>query len=196
MLLQKERAGSVALEKYYQEQIDRVIKEQRPRRINSLEFEEVSEQAKTRYYSHWKYQTLWCLAPIKDLNHQRIAQITGLRESEVVDTITFLVEHKMLLKTGSEDYTSHPDLKTLMLPPNHPLSITSHINSRLLAIEKLKVRRAGSLHYSSAICLSKEDAKKAEEILTETVHKIQKLVSHSKQEEVFQFNVDFVNLSS
>jgi len=195
-LLQKDRAGTSALRAYCNEQLEQlrarsaaVLQERLPlpKRIEGRDLVE--------YYSAWYYAAIHVCLSISSLREpSALAKELKLPLSSVVRALQYL-ERVGFAEHVDGEY--HLTQNSIHLGGDDPLVSKHHANWRvrtLQALEQGSLSNANSVHFSSVITLSREDARKIQGKLIEWIREAQ-AISHPSPEEVTRvLCVDFYPL--
>ena len=188
LLLQKERSGNAALEKYFQKQIQEILdkRKQIHQRINVNS--EISEKEYARYYSQWHYAAVHILTAIPEFRTKAaIARKLGLGEKLCGEILTFLCELGLVSQSakGFEIGTAR-----IHLQQKSPLLSRHHVNWRLEAMKALDRNRDDDLHYSAVFALSKVDIDKIRETLLQAIRNAEVILKKSGEEELIGVAID------
>lgn len=189
LLVQRERAATQTLKKYFQDQMEQltqkrlVLKE----RLEVKKTLNIKDQAV--YYSAWYYAAVHVALSIPDLQtHEALAKRFGLPFSKISKIIQFLIsvnlatQEKGRLKIGTS---------RIHLADDSPLIARQHANWRLKALESMDKTEERDLHYSSVITLSENDVLRIKSMLVKWITETKAVIRDSKEEEIHCFNIDF-----
>jgi uncharacterized protein (TIGR02147 family) len=189
LALQLGRAGSTRLKSFFRSQMDRLIEDHQ--RIDSKieNYEKLDDIAKATFYSSWKFAMVHVLMAIPATNQiDFIREKTRLSEKEVFNIIEFLKKIGLIERRSGRWITTK---RRIHLSPEESLIDTHHKNFRSLTLNELEDSKRDSLHYSSAMALSKEDIAKIKSILLEAIAKTESVLTPSPEEAIRVFCVDF-----
>lgn len=189
LLVQKERAGTKELERYFQEKLN-AISEKRLMIKNRVQAQEgLSPVEQTVYYSRWYYTCIDVMLSIPELQTKgALIERLGLPAKTVNEVLDFLVTHGLAIRDG-ERFKIGP--QHLHLPHDSPHIQKHHTNWRLQALNSLDQPKPDDLHYSVVVTLSKADAVKVKERILEMIQDNMKIISDSKEETAFALTIDF-----
>ena len=192
LMIQYERAGSVAVRTYFKTQMDEVLEEKRNLK-NRLTFKKtLTRENQSIYYSSWHYAAIHMV--ISSPLHQtktEIAQYFDLPLHRVGQILKFLVSvglaeergHKFVLGTA-----------TLHLEQDSPMISKHHSNWRMQAIQSLDRDAAHDLHYSSVTMISEKDAETIRRVLVNAIEEVRKNVKESKEEVCYAYGLDLFRM--
>jgi uncharacterized protein (TIGR02147 family) len=186
--LQLARAGSVRLRNFFLARMEQ-IKASSARVASKIgSHEMLSDQAKARFYSSWKYALIHVLLTIpSDRPVEFLQERTGLSGKEISSVLEFL--HEAGLISGKSGKLS-PTKKRIHLNAEDELVGTHHKNFRMLAVRELDDPKGGALHFSSAMTLSRADAERVKSVILETISQTESILRPSPEETVRVLNID------
>ena len=191
LLVQKDRAGSRELENFFWEQVKKTQTEHLEPSKKVKTSTEPSQSTLNVYYSHWLYAAVHILATIPAYQTlESLSQKLSLSPQYLRSYIDFLVENA-LIKQTNQTYVSEP--VRLHLPKGSRLLSRHHTNWRLQAIQSLDRSQPSDIHYSAVLAFAKKDEKAVRRILLEALENIEKVISPSKEEDLYILNFDFYN---
>jgi uncharacterized protein (TIGR02147 family) len=192
LLVQKDRAGTGSLRKYFQEQMTeilnrRLVLTQRLGAQNSL-----GEQEKVRYYSSWIYAAIHIAVTIPELqNKEALSSHLGLSVRKINEALEFLVPAGLVVVKGTE-LTSGTNM--IRLGSDSHNIIKHHTNWRQQSTESLDREKLTDLHYSAVVSLSRDDVLKLKNILLDMISLNLDLIKASKEEVLYCYCLDFFSL--
>jgi uncharacterized protein (TIGR02147 family) len=192
LLVQRSRAGTQALEKYFDQQLERIL-EQRlnvQKRLGAKE--RLSKEDQAQYYISWIYAAVHVALSVPRLQTpEALARYLDVPLAAIRKILDFL-EGTGLAKRNGSLYAIGP--RHIHLGKESENVQRHHVNWRLRAIRALEADADRGLNYSSAVALSRDDAFKVREILLSAVKNSVDLIMKSPEEEVFTLAVDFLPL--
>lgn len=192
LLVQKQRAGTARLEKYFEKQIEAARKQRLNLKDRLKVKKSLSIEDQAKYYSSWEYSAIHVMVSISRFRSKSdLAQALRLPLKKISSVIDFLVSVELLLPT--KDWYKLGEA-TLHLAADSPMISKHHTNWRIQVIKSLEKNSLEDIHYSSVITLSQEDAFRIKEHLIQFISRCKKIVRTSKEEEVYGFCCDFFNL--
>lgn len=189
LLVQRARAGSLELQKYFELQISACVKKRNTlsKRLESTA--SVSEGDRSRYYSSWIYAAIHMALTIPELRtKEAIAKRLGLPERKVMEALGFLCRSG-LAKRSASGYELK--VSNVRLASESPLMTQHHTNWRLQAVNALERESLRELHYSSVMSLSQKDATRLKEMILEFIGHFLSQVKVSREELIYCMGVDF-----
>lgn len=194
LLLQKDRAGTVHLKKYFQNQIDD-LKHKRLNLIQRLgeEKKQLTEEEKQKYYSSWIHAAIHIGSTIPELqNKRKLQSYLNIPTPKFIEALKFLEQSGLLILDSVESIKPGPSI--IRLGNNSHNIIKHHTNWRIQAIESLESESVADLHYSAVFSLSEKDVLTIKNKLLDDIKEIVEQVKPSSEETLYNFNIDFFNL--
>ena len=193
LLVQIERAGSLALRKRLEREKERILRERNLLK-NRLDIKEsLPEVDQILYYSAWYYSAIHALVSVPGFETpERIAdrlQISSKTASEVLD---FLLRAKIIER--SRDGCFRIGVGRIHLGSDSPHITKHHMNWRTQVLKSLDRQESTNFHYSSVVSISLKDVGIVREQLFATIKEIKRTVQYSKEEEVYALSADFFSL--
>lgn len=191
-LIQFVRAGTPALKKIFEEQLQ-VLREKQFILKDRLEFKKtLSREDQATFYSSWHYGAIHVLVSVPGCHTERgLSEYLGLPVERVAEILQFLVGVGLVVRKSGhyEIGTSH-----IHLEHDSPVISKHHTNWRLQSIQSLDRISKQDLHYSSVITASKKDADEIRSVLVKAIEEVRAIVKGSKDEEGFCYSIDFFGL--
>lgn len=189
LLLQYARAGSARLRQRFEQEIQAVARSRLALKNRLGVRNELDERAHAIYYSAWYYAATHALVSIAGYQSPaKISRRLGISAGKAQAVLNFLLQTGLLVREGEGLKIG---VARLHLPHDSPLIAKHHINWRLEAIRSLEQDRVESLHYSSAVSVSREDARRIRELLVKAVAQCKSVVKDSAEEELHALSLDF-----
>jgi uncharacterized protein (TIGR02147 family) len=189
LLVGKARAGTVSLGKYYQNQIDGILR-QRTVLKRRLEIPEgILAEHESRFYSSWIYSAIHALASIP--RFQTVSQLAAhlqLSPGRVSEILEFLCRIGLLEPHGDQ---YRPSRRSVYLGSDSANISRHHVNWRIRAIQAAEVPSELGTHFSGAVSLSQEDAQVIREIFIRTIKRSMDVATKSKDEVAYGVCLDF-----
>lgn len=192
LLVQYERAGTNTLKKYFLEQIELAIEKQFELK-NRLQFKKtLSKEDQTIYYSAWYYSAVHVLVSVPSITTKEdFSKYLGLSVEKITEVLDFLTSVGLIL---CKDNRYSIGTSSIHLDRQSPMISKHHTNWRMKAIQSLEHVKTNDLHYSSVITASEQDSVKIRAIMVKAIEDIRTLVSKSKDERGFSYNMDFFEI--
>lgn len=191
-LIEYARAGTADLKDFFAN----ILREKKEKFLNIKDRVRhevhLNVEAQAVYYSQWYYAAVHMLVTIPEFrNPQKIAKHLRLSPALIQKTISFLVSQNLVVEKNNE---LQPGPSYLHLEKNSPFIARHHSNWRLAAMDALTRDNSHDIHYSTVSTLSKKDCDHLRAHFTQVIQDYVKTVSHSKEEAMWVFNLDFFNL--
>lgn len=192
LLVQRERAGSFRLKKYFEKQIDK-FKEAQKQLKNRLEIEhEIKPEDQQRYYSSWHYIAIHALISIPEYQKKEVIQKRlNIPIEKVNEVIEFLLRVGLINRVGDNFVMGSRDLH---LSSTSPMISKHHSNWRMRGIDALDRLSDDDLHYSGVISVKKEDAMAIKNILIKSLQEVREVIKKSDVEEVYCYTIDLFSI--
>ena len=194
LLLSRERAGTLELKKFYDEKISAALAEQLDLKNRLKSFKELSESDRVRYYSAWYYSAVEIALSIPGLRTKKsLSERFGLPPQKITEILDFLLQIGLIQQKGEEYFLSEEHIH---LPKNSESIARHHSNWRQQAMRAFDHadENLANTHYSAVTAVSREDALKIKDALLETIKNTLNTLSHSTEQEIFVFNLDWFRL--
>ncbi len=189
LLAQKNRAGTVSLEKFFAKKIHEVRKAQSDLSQRLGKKASVDEKVSAKYYSKWQFAALHVALQIESLRSPRaLSAYFHISEDVTIETLNFLVEAGLAKKEGSKFL---PTAQWMRLSREEGPIAQHHANARLKGLESVYENHPQDLHYSGFFSFSKADSEKVRDLFLVTLKNMQKIIEPSPSEEVFGVALDF-----
>lgn len=193
LLVQKERAGSLKLRKYFQRQIQSVMDERSTVKSRVPPTHELTEAQQGRYYSEWDYIAIHIGLAVPGLNTpQSLAHVFQLPVERVESILKFLVDIGMV-EYSSDGYRAIKG--HLHLGQDSPFLRAHHTNWRLEVLKRLKAHSSETLHYSTVYSLSRSAYAQLKENLLSVIKENLEVVKPSSEEIVVCQLIDLFPLT-
>ncbi len=192
LMVQLARAATKDLEDYCLREMKKVNELRADLKARFNIDSEISEKDQHIYYSSWIYSAIHIMTSIPHFNSTNsIADHLKLNLKIVREALNFLCQIKLVEET-----------KKGFQIGNNQLYISSgsiqirrhHLNWRNHSQFAIDTPKQDDFHFSSVYSLSREDASKVKEIITQSIENSRKIIRESKEEEVHILNIDFYQL--
>lgn len=192
-LIELARAGTPDLREYFSLQLGALRAELLDLRHNVANPNELSDEGKAIYYSHWMYAAVHILTTIPRFQtRESISKALGLRDEDVRDVIQFLLESGLLQNKQGKLI---PGETQLHLQRNSQFIRQHHSQWRLKSLERIQRPKAEDMRYSTVSTLSRRDILQLRTQMAEWVRTYTETVRDSKEEEMCAFSLDFYQLT-
>jgi uncharacterized protein (TIGR02147 family) len=192
LLVQKERAGTSDLKKYFTEKLEKLAERRLviKNRLKDQETLSVSDQAV--YYSSWYYACIHVMVTIPGLqDKESIAKHLNLPLTTIAGALEFLVSRGLVIEEGAR-YKMGP--RHVHLGHDALFIAKHHTNWRTRALVAIDHVKKDDLHYSMVGTISRADARKIKERVVELIQENMKTFAPSKEECVFVSAFDFFEI--
>jgi uncharacterized protein (TIGR02147 family) len=192
LLIQYARAGSKDLEIYCKEEIEEIIKKRENLKERFQAEDSLDEPNHHIYYSAWYYSAAHIMLSVPEFRTQTALQkALNIPIEKVQEILEFLTETGLAIQEGSQYNIG----KTRIFLDKDSVYLSRHLlNWRNQAIQSVDRYKAGNLHFSNVVSMSKKDFPKIREIFVKAIEDSKKIIKDSKEEEVNIMNMDFFTL--
>lgn len=192
LLLQKERAGTEKLKKYFSRQIEELIQRRSVLSNRVPVSNRISPEAEAKFYSSWIYGAAHVLLSIPHLQERaQLAAFLQLSVGATTEILEFLQEIGLAIYNNGK-YAMGPG--HIHLAGDSENINKHHSNWRIQALRSLDFKRPDDLHYSAVVTLSKDDAARVKDLLLSGMKKNIEIIRNSKEEEAYVYCFDFFRL--
>jgi uncharacterized protein (TIGR02147 family) len=192
LLVEYARAGTNSLKEFFKKEL-KVIREKYfdiKERVPGAKFLSVENQ--NVYYSSWLYPTIHMLITIPEFRtFSKIAIALKLDDSLTREIILFLISAGLVIESKGE---LHPGATQIHLSKDSTSIRHHHTNWRLAAVQSLHTMKKTDIHYSTVSSLSLTDAEKLKSKFLQLIEEYVQTIGPSKEETLYNFNLDFYNL--
>ncbi|WP_413290968.1 TIGR02147 family protein [Bdellovibrio sp. HCB337] len=189
LLLQKERAGTHELKKFYTQLIQEKISEREDIRKRMKIKENLSVEDQAIYYSKWLYSATHILLTIPEFqtSPEKIAQYFNTPLVTIREILEFLETRKLIvLKNGR--YLVQDSY--IFINKDSPLFSHQQSFWRQKAIEAIYQNNREDIHFASIFTISESDLKKVKEILLKSIEETTEIIKPSKEEKLYSICMD------
>ncbi len=188
LLVLHARAGSGALEKYYQKQIQEILAKRKVYLNRIKPSEEITITQKSLYYSQWHYAAIHVLTSIPAYQTKTaICERLKLPPSTVSTALEYLVRIGAIENKNGKYLMGK---KRVYLKKDSPYIAQMHTSYRNRAIHSLTAPESDDFHLSQTMSLSFEDFSELRKALIQFLKEFEPKISASKEEELFALNLD------
>jgi uncharacterized protein (TIGR02147 family) len=193
LLVQKARSSTASLATYFEEQIERVLKQKLNVQNRLGAKERLTKENQALYYSSWIYAAIHVALSVPRLarSPDALAAYFDLPLRVVNKALEFLLSAGLAKREG-QGYAIGP--RHIHLGKKSENIQRHHGNWRLQILRALERDSEENLNYSSVVTLSRADAFRVREILLASIKNSVDLIIASPEEEVFALAVDFVKV--
>lgn len=149
----------------------------------------MSPEIEKFYYTSWYWTAIHIATSVSKLQTVKaLAEWLSLPTKKIRYCLDEL-KHHGLVKQKGDQWIYHGG--ATHLPAESLMTELNHTHWRQRAILDVQREIESSLHYTSVVSMSAEDAKKMRDFLVQTISKSRKISDPSSPEDVFCFNLDF-----
>jgi uncharacterized protein (TIGR02147 family) len=194
LLLQLSRAGTPALKKRLQNQIQQIIEKRLVLKDRLGVKSSITSEDQTTFYSSWLYGAIHVMLSIKKFqSKEAISSYLGISLKRTAEILEFLVS--IGLAVQKEPGRFEIGTSRIHLGNDSPMISKFHTNWRMQAVRSLeKENFKNDLHYSSVVTVSDSDVVKIKSILVKNIDEIKSIIRESPEEGVHCFSIDFFQL--
>lgn len=190
LLVQRGRAGSHRLRLILDSQILALKKKSQDLKERIHQDKELSDEAKSVFYTHWAYTGICNLAAIENFQTaEAICAHLNLPREKTIQFINFLLQNGLLKEEGGK---ISPHTARTHLAAGSPLVGRHHTNWRLKAMEKYdNINPQNEVIYTCPMSLSVEDLQKIRTTILEFIDRVDKIIGPSPSETTACLNIDW-----
>lgn len=188
LLVQRERAASDDLRKFYEAEIAKVLANRNP--LITREFTAPTDKNLmwSTYFSTWLYAAIHTITSIPGYQTAKaIAEHFELPVEKVQYHLDFLIQFDLVTAEGPLYKMKQ---NNVYLEPTSPLVTSHHLNWRMKVVEALDAQQDFDMHYSLVFAVSEDDARQIKEILRQSIRDLDAKISKSKEEALFGICID------
>lgn len=192
LLLQKQRAGSRDLEKFFELEVKEVLERRKDLKERLGVKDNLDELNQNIYYSAWYYSAVHILISIPKFQEApAIASQLNLSIKKVHEILSFLCETGLAVEEQNRFMIG----KTRVFLSRENVQIRKHLaNWRSQATFAIEKDLGENLHFSNVISLSAEDIPKIQELLNKCIEECREIIKKSPEEDLRVMNIDFFSI--
>jgi uncharacterized protein (TIGR02147 family) len=189
VLIQLDRAGTVALKNYWLEK-RRMLEVEKNKLSQRFEaHHELTDQQRMTFYSNWLYLAVWASTAIDDgLPLHKIAERFRVGPDMCEEILRFLVETGVCYEA---DGVFKMGKVHVHVANESPFVLKHHSNWRMKALQRMDVREQSELFFTAPMSISRKDFALIRERLNALVKEIVDIAKASVSEDLFCLNIDF-----
>lgn len=192
LLIEKERAGTTHLKKYFEQKLEALLETHRQIKNRVRLSGKISSEDQAIYYSSWHFQAIRMALTIPSLRTAvAIGKKLNLSIERVNEVLEFFLE-KGFIRQADDGY--HTTDVHIHVGNDSKLISRMHANWRLQTLNALDKKNVSDLHYSAAVTLSEKDYQKVREVLLEAITDSHKIIRPSKEEKLCVMALDFYEI--
>lgn len=191
-LIEKERAGTIELRQYFQEQVEQQVEERNHIHNRLSQVSQMSTDSKAEYYSNWYYQAIHLLVSLSSIESaEDISKKLNLNIVTVNQVINFLKLHALI--GGLSDSASSSEV-SVHLPGDSPLVVQHHRNWRLKAMQDARQTDESHLHFSSAVTVDNVTYSALRKQILSMIENAVVQFQQAPTEDLYCLNIDWYRL--
>lgn len=188
LLAQHSRAGTESFKKHLKDEIQSLRKSARELKSRLPVDKELSDEAKSIFYSDWIYSGVRLVSSIEGFESvEKIAEKFDLPIQKVRAVAEFLVSVGLCVQNGGKLQMGPARTH---LESNSPYVKARQVSWRLKGFEQMG-NSTDDLYYTAPMALSKEAAEEVRKQLVLLIQRVNKIVPESKSEELACLNIDW-----
>lgn len=189
-LIQRERAGTVALRRIFDTRLATLKRESLKLSKRVTRDRELSESEKAQFYSDWIYSAIRLMTDIPGYQtRDRLNEVFDLDPSRVATVLQFLVRTGLLIETA-DGYAV--GVQRTFLEQDSPFVRQHHANWRLRAIDRASDLSGDEMMFTCPVALSEQDFAQFREELAQLIKKFYERVKTSPSERLACLNIDWI----
>lgn len=189
LLVQKDRAGTASLKKYYEAKEKSQRESSRQIKTRIQKHSVIKEEDKALFYSDWYYSGIRMLSALSTHNTiDEFADYFQLNRSITKKVVDFLLETGLCIE---QDGKISVGPKSTHLDNKSPLVNSHRRNWHLKSMERMQGMHTEDLFYSAPMTLSEKDFEAIREELVAAISKVVKRVEKSDEEKLVCLNIDW-----
>ncbi len=192
LLLQKQRAGSRDLEKFFEAEIKEVLEKRKDLKQRLDIKDNLDELNQNIYYSAWYYAAIHILISIPRFQDPlMIANHLKLSIKKVHEVLSFLCQTGLAVQDQNRFLIG----KTRIFLSRENVQIRKHLsNWRTQAVSAIEKDLSDNLHFSNVVSLSAKDIPKVQELLNKCIEECREIIKLSPEEDLRVMNIDFFSI--
>ncbi len=189
LLIQRERAGTHHLEKFFREIIREKASERENIRRRMKIKENLSLEDQAIYYSKWLYSAVHMALtiPLFASSVDKIATYFDTPLTTIREILEFL-ETRGLISLSAGKYKVEKNL--LFINKNSPFFSHQQVFLRQKAIDSIYKNNPEEIHFASIFTVAEKDVKKIKEILLKSIEQTTEVIKPSKEEKLYSLSLD------
>lgn len=192
LLLQRDRAGTLILRQYFEDQLIALQEKRLVIRERLGKTHELTQAQQSKYYSSWIYAATNVALSIPELqDRDLLAKKLGLTTEKLIDVLDFLISVGLAVEKDGK-LVSGP--AHIHLGADSDLITRHHANWRLQAMKAIDNFNQQNMHYSAVVSLSAKDFKEIKDKLISTVQALTITISTSREEKLCVLNLDWFEM--
>jgi uncharacterized protein (TIGR02147 family) len=188
LLLEKDRAGTHRLKKYFEAKMEKLKTEAQNVAKRFPKDHKMDEAAKSNFYSNWMYSAVRLITSMPQFTSvDAIAKRMQLSRARTTEVLRFLVENGLCVEEKGR-YKMGPQRTHLERESPH---IGRHrSNWRIKALHQMDTLSETELMFTAPMTMSREDFAELKEELMKVIERLSPKIKDSKPESLFCLNID------
>ena len=192
LLIEYGRAGTKELKFFFKRDLESLKEKRIDLKGKVPQTRVLSFEDQSIYYSSWVYSTIHMLTTIPNYGSvAKLANALKISEDFIKEIVLFLISTGLLTDKDGE---LKPGSTQIHLAQDSRFIRQHHSNWRIAAIQSLNSTQDKDVHYSTVSSLSFDDAEKLKSKLVKVIREYVETIEPSKEETLYNFNVDFYSL--
>jgi uncharacterized protein (TIGR02147 family) len=192
LLVQKDRAGSVSLRKFLENQIRELQKNNSEIKTKITTSHKLSAEENLKYYQNWILTALhMCTLVPKLRNLNAMVSYLNIPIDQAKEALSVLQELGLVVQNGG-DYKSTQ--KRIHLGEQNLALKKHHINWRMQSINAVDRLKSKNIHYTSVMSISESAFEDIKQILLGAISNTEPIIEKSKDEGVYLLNFDLFEI--
>lgn len=192
ILVLRERAATLKLKQYYDEQIIDFLDQRKKRLENKHEMNVLSPIHQSVYFSKWYYSAIRLLVSIsKYQTRPALSERLNLPLSTITDAVETLMKLGLIHeKNGKLNLLE----KNITLKHDSPYRALMHLNMRNRAIHSLSSPEPRDYHTTYGMAMNMKSFEKLRKAIVDTLKENDEMIENSPEEEAFALTIDLFKL--
>lgn len=192
LLVEKERAGTHKLKKFFSAEIEKVQKESRQISSRLKEHRSLSDEKKSIFYSSWMYSAISLYCSIgKGATLEDISNFFQIDRKKALEMTDFLVVCG-LCDRDQELYTM--GIQHTHVAAKSPHAIRHHLNWRLRGLEKQERVQDEELVFTAPMAISSKDFLVIREKITAAIKDFIEVAKESEADHLAYLTIDWLKV--
>lgn len=192
LLVQKNRAGTADLKNYFEKKLE-VLRYKSTQVKNNVDIkDEITNEQKAIYYSHWCYQAVRLLASITEFQElEKIKAFLKLSDHKLDQIVSFLIESKLC---KLEDGKLVQENKHTFIPSGSLYVGNHHLNWRQKTLERRDQLDDPELMFTAPLTLAHTDTELVRDMILQFLKELKHIIDQSPGQELYCLNIDWVKI--
>lgn len=192
LLVQKERAGTQALKKHFDKELEKIKQDATQLSQRLKNHRNLSESDKAIFYSSWMYAAISLYCSIgKGATLESIASYFSIDRKKCFEMMEFMVGSGLCVASGNRYQmgTQHTHV-----PANSLLAIKHHLNWRLKSLQRQESVKETELAFTAPMTISKQDFAVIREKLAAAIKDCVEVAKASGSEQLVMLTIDWMEV--